>query len=97
MIDLQEVQKVAKLARLTLSPGEETQFGAQLNDILGYVEQLKELDTTGVQPTTRAIELSNILREDRQTTYAQREALLGQAPEQDGDYFRVPKIMADAE
>ena len=59
MIDLEQVRKVALLARLELTAEEEQQFTGQLSSILEYVEQLSELDTTDVEPTTRAIELNN--------------------------------------
>ncbi len=93
MIDLEEVRKVANLARLSLTAAEEAQFTTQLNSILDYVEQLKELDTTGVPPTTRAIELSNITRADELAPFGDRDELLSNAPDREGDYFKVPKIL----
>jgi len=92
-IDLDQVKKVALLARLQLTPEEEAQFTGQLSDILDYVDQLNRLDTTGVPPTTRAIELSNITRADQLETMGDREELLGCAPDQEGDFFKVPKIL----
>lgn len=92
-IDLDQVKKVALLARLQLTPEEEAQFTGQLSDILDYVDQLNRLDTTGVPPTTRAIELSNITRDDQLETMGEREELLGCAPDQEGDFFKVPKIL----
>ena len=97
MIDREQVKKVAHLARLDITSEEEEQFTTQLNSILGYFEQLSELDTDNVQPTTRAIETSNITRPDKLEPFPKKEALLSSAPEQDGDYFRVPKIMASDE
>lgn len=95
MIDKEQVHKVANLARLSLSEEEETQFAGQLSDILDYVEQLGDLDVTDVAPTTRAIDVSNITRVDDQRSYGDREEILAAAPEQDGDFFKVPKILAD--
>ncbi len=89
-----EVKKVANLARLYLTEGEETAFAPQLSAILDYFEQLKELDTDNVEPTTRAIDVNNITREDVQSTYEDRESLLKSAPERDDDFFQVPKILA---
>jgi aspartyl-tRNA(Asn)/glutamyl-tRNA(Gln) amidotransferase subunit C len=97
MIDIEQVKKVALLGRLELTADEESQFATQLSSILDYFEQLSELDTTNVEPTTRAIELSNITRSDEQKTYGDREALLDQAPERDEDFFRVPKILGSDE
>ena len=97
MIDVEQVKKVANLARLELTPAEEQQFTSQLSSILEYFEQLSELNTEDIPPTTRAIDVHNITREDRQEAYLQREALLQQAPEQDGDYFQVPQILSGEE
>lgn len=97
MIDIDQVKKVASLARLELSDGEQQQFTGQLNSILEYVQQLDELDTKDVPPTTRAIEVSNITRPDTLETFADRESILDSAPEREEDFFRVPKIMGEAE
>ena len=93
MIDSQLVRKVANLARLELTADEETQFTTQLGNILDYIEQLNQLDVTNVVPTTRAIDVSNITREDILQPYPEREAILNSAPQQEGDFFRVPKIL----
>ncbi|WP_353932119.1 Asp-tRNA(Asn)/Glu-tRNA(Gln) amidotransferase subunit GatC [Okeanomitos corallinicola TIOX110] len=93
MIDREQVHKVANLARLELTPEEEEKFSNQLSDILDYIEQLSELDVTDVAPTTRAIDVSNVTREDNLQPYPEREAILSSAPEQEGDFFKVPKIL----
>lgn len=93
MIDRQQVQKIAHLARLEITPQEEEQFATQLSSILEYFEQLSELDTKDVPPTTRAIEISNVIRSDMATPYSNRDALLQEAPETEGDFFRVPQIL----
>ena len=95
MIDKEQVHKVAHLARLALTEAEETQFTSQLGDILDYFEQLEALDVADVPPTTRAIDVSNITRPDDQKSYEDRAAILAVAPDQEGDFFRVPKILAD--
>ena len=97
MIDREEVKKVANLARLNISEAEEEAFTTQLNSILEYFDQLSELDTTDVPPTTRAIETSNITRVDKLTPFPDKEELLKAAPEQQGDFFRVPKIISSDE
>ena len=97
MIDLEQVRKVSKLARLNLTPEEEAVLPEQLSGILDYVEQLKELDTEGIEPTTRAIDVKNIFREDAQKTFGDRAGLLDNAPEREEDFFRVPKILGDSE
>lgn len=93
MIDRDQVQKVAHLARLQLTPDEEEKFTTQLNDILDYFEQLSELDVSNVPPTTRAIDVSNVVRPDAHQPSPAREALLDNAPDRDGDFFKVPKIV----
>lgn len=89
-----EVKKVANLARLYLTEEEEKSFAPQLSAILDYFEQLKELDTENVEPTTRAIDVSNVTREDVQCTYQDRESLLNSAPARKEDFFQVPKILS---
>ncbi|MEM1241587.1 MAG: Asp-tRNA(Asn)/Glu-tRNA(Gln) amidotransferase subunit GatC [Cyanobacteria bacterium P01_H01_bin.26] len=93
MIDLEQVRKVALLARLELTEAEEQQFTAQLSGILDYVEQLNELDTEDIEPTTRAIELSNITRQDDLQPFEARESILDIAPDREDDFFKVPKIL----
>ncbi|MBD1910596.1 MULTISPECIES: Asp-tRNA(Asn)/Glu-tRNA(Gln) amidotransferase subunit GatC [unclassified Leptolyngbya] len=94
-LDREQVHKVANLARLALTPEEEAQFSTQLSSILEYFEQLSELDTSQVEPTTRAIDVANVVRQDQLKPYSDRETILDSAPERDGEYFRVPQIMND--
>ncbi|MGB0562820.1 MAG: Asp-tRNA(Asn)/Glu-tRNA(Gln) amidotransferase subunit GatC [Spirulinaceae cyanobacterium] len=96
-IDHAEVHKVAHLARLALSPEEETAFTGQLSSILDYFEQLSELDTTNVEPTTRAIDTRNITRPDQRQDMVDPALMLEVAPEPDGEFFRVPQILASDE
>ena len=93
MLDRDQVHKVAHLARLELAVEEEEKFVTQLSSILDYFEQLSELDTSDVEPTTRAIDLSNVTRSDRLQPYGDRETILEGAPERDDNFFRVPKII----
>jgi aspartyl-tRNA(Asn)/glutamyl-tRNA(Gln) amidotransferase subunit C len=95
MIDQELVKKVAHLARLELPEAEVAQLTTQLGSIIDYFEQLAELDVSNVQPTTRAIDVSNITRPDQLQTSVKRESMLAIAPDQDGDFFRVPKILND--
>lgn len=93
MIDLEQVRKVALLARLELTEAEEQQLTEQLSGILDYVQQLNELNTDDVEPTTRAIELSNITRQDELEPFEDRESILEIAPDREDDFFKVPKIL----
>jgi aspartyl-tRNA(Asn)/glutamyl-tRNA(Gln) amidotransferase subunit C len=94
MIDREQVHKVALLARLELSSAEEEQFTTQLGSILDYFAQLSELDVTDVPPTTRAIDVSNVTRSDDLQPYSDRESILTGAPDQEGEFFKVPQILS---
>jgi aspartyl-tRNA(Asn)/glutamyl-tRNA(Gln) amidotransferase subunit C len=86
---------VATLARLDLPEEKIATYTGQLERILDYVAQLESVDTEGVPPTTRAVEVVNVTREDVVTPTDVREQLLNEAPQREGDFFRVPKILAD--
>ena len=94
-ISADDVRKVAKLARLNLPDDKIATYTGQLESILGYVSQLEQVDTTGVPETTRAVEVTNVTRQDGVDPTPVREEILNQAPQREGDFFRVPKIMAD--
>ena len=94
-ISADDVRKVAKLARLDLPEDTIATYTGQLERILDYVDQLQAVDTEGVPPTTRAVEVVNVTRADIVVPTEVREDLLDQAPQREGDFFRVPKIMAD--
>ena len=88
-----DIKYVAHLARLALSAEEEQKFGAQLGDVLGYIEKLKEVDVSSVEPTAHAVPLVNITRADEvEASLSQEEALLN-APAQANGLFIVPKIV----
>ena len=87
------IQYVAHLARLSLSPAEEEQFGAQLAGILGYIEKLKQLDVTGIEPTAHAVPLVNVFRPDLVQPSLSNEEALRNAPAKASGLFVVPKIV----
>lgn len=98
MLDRKQVQHVAFLARLELSPEEEGRFTQQLGDILTYVEQLQELDTESVEPTYHALDTPQVTRPDQVISWPDREAILDNAPDRDEQFFKVPRILnAEAE
>ena len=94
-ITTDDVRKVATLARLDLPEEKIATYTGQLERILDYVAQLESVDTEGVPPTTRAVEVVNVTREDVVNPTDVREQLLNEAPQREGDFFRVPKILAD--
>ena len=87
------IQYVAHLARLSLSPAEEEQFGAQLAGILGYIEKLKQLDVTGIEPPAHAVPLVNVFRPDLVQPSLSNEEALRNAPAKASGLFVVPKIV----
>jgi aspartyl-tRNA(Asn)/glutamyl-tRNA(Gln) amidotransferase subunit C len=94
-ISADDVRKVAQLARLQLPEEKIATYTGQLERILDYVDQLQAVDTEGVPPTTRAVEVVNVTRDDVVVPTEVREQLLDEAPQREGDFFRVPKILAD--
>lgn len=88
-----DVKYVAHLARLNLTPEEEQKFGAQLSHVLGYIEKLKELDVSQVEPTAHAVVLSNVTRPDEPHPGLSNEKALRNAPATANGLFIVPKIV----
>jgi aspartyl-tRNA(Asn)/glutamyl-tRNA(Gln) amidotransferase subunit C len=88
-----DVQYVAHLARIELTPAEEQKLGAQLNNILGYIEKLKELDVSAVEPTAHAVPMVNVTRFDEARPGLSNEEALRNAPAKAGGLFVVPKIV----
>jgi len=91
----EEVSRIAKLSRLSLTPDELQLFSRQLAGILGYVEQLQALDTTDVPPTSHPLALTSPLREDDLRPSLPREDAVGAAPEpdQEAGFFKVPRVI----
>ena len=88
-----DVKYVAHLARIALSPDEEQKLAAQLGNILGYIEKLKEADVTGVEPTAHAFPLVNVTRADEVRPSLPNADALRNAPAKAGGLFMVPKIV----
>jgi aspartyl-tRNA(Asn)/glutamyl-tRNA(Gln) amidotransferase subunit C len=95
MITRDEVLHIARLARLELSDTELERMREQLNGILQYIDQLKRLDVTGVEPTSHAVPLVNVMREDEVAPPFAQDAMLANAPDRVGALFRVPRIIED--
>ena len=88
-----QVEYVARLARLDLSDQEKQKFGSQLGAIFRYVEKLKELDTSGVEPLVHAAGRENVFRDDQPAQSLPRQDALANAPESSEGCFRVPPII----
>ncbi len=95
-IDTEQVKKVAKLSRLQLAELEVDEFTHQLSAILDYVEKLNELDTTGVEPLAHCLPIKNVFRADEVKESLGTEKTLANAPQRDGSFFKVPKILDDS-
>jgi aspartyl-tRNA(Asn)/glutamyl-tRNA(Gln) amidotransferase subunit C len=95
-IDETQVRKVAKLSRLELTEAEVQEFTGQLSAILDYVEKMNELNTDGIEPLAHCLPVSNVFREDCVTESLGTEKTLANAPQRDGDFFKVPKILDDS-
>ena len=95
-IDEAQVRKVAKLSRLELTDAEVDEFTGQLSAILDYVEKMNELDTDGIEPLAHCLPVSNVFREDCVKESLGTEKTLANAPQRDGDFFKVPKILDDS-
>ena len=93
VITVSQVRRVAELARLDLAPGEEELLTGQLNAILEYMDQLGEVDTTGVEPTSHVLPLTNVMRDDVVHECLSTAEALANAPSADQGHFAVPKII----
>jgi len=95
-IDQSQVRKVARLSRLELTEAEVEEFTGQLSAILDYVEKMNELDTDNVEPLAHCLPVSNVFREDCAEESLGTEKTLANAPQRDGEFFKVPKILDDS-
>jgi len=94
-ISKEQVEHVARLARLEVSEDEKAMFARQLSGILTYMDQLKELETKGVEPPATVLPTDNVFRDDDVRPSLPQEKALANAPDQADGFFRVPKILED--
>lgn len=92
-VTIHDVEKVAELARLTLTDEEKERFTVQMNAILKYAEKLNELETDGVEPTSHVMKLTNVMREDQVRPSLPIEKVLLNAPDEEDDQFKVPAVL----
>lgn len=95
-IDMDQVRKIARLSRIELSDEQLATFGKQLAGILEYFDKLQELDTENVVPMVHAQEIHNVLADDQPHKSLSSDEALANAPERDGDFFKVPKVIGDS-
>ncbi|WP_337100866.1 Asp-tRNA(Asn)/Glu-tRNA(Gln) amidotransferase subunit GatC [Paenibacillus sp. YIM B09110] len=92
-ITIQDVEHVARLARLELTDGEKSQFTEQLNAILKYAEKLNSLDTDNVEPTSHVLPITNVMRDDVQRESLPIEKVLLNAPDEEDGQIKVPAVL----
>ena len=95
MISRDDVEHVARLARLALTDAEVERMREQLSGILAYIDTLRGLDTANVEPTSHAVPLVNVMREDEPRPCLSQDEALANAPDRSGVFFRVPRIIED--
>lgn len=93
MIDEKQIRKIANLARLEINDSDIPKLSEQLTSILNYVETLNELDLRDIKPTAHAVEVSNVFREDVAVENDIAKTVLSEAPESDGVFFKVPRVL----
>jgi aspartyl-tRNA(Asn)/glutamyl-tRNA(Gln) amidotransferase subunit C len=94
-VTLQDVDQVARLARLEFSPEEKAKLVEELNEVLRYMEQLNRVDTTNVELLAQVIDPGSVLREDRLVPGITRDEALKNAPSHSEEFFKVPKVIGD--
>jgi aspartyl-tRNA(Asn)/glutamyl-tRNA(Gln) amidotransferase subunit C len=92
-ITKEQILHVANLARLDIDESAVERFAGQIGDILAYVDQLRQVDTAGVRPTSHALALTNAFRDDVEARHLPREISLANAPQQEDGNFLVPKVV----
>lgn len=95
IVSEETVRHIALLSRLECSDAEIHRFAGDLNGILAYAEKLRELDTRGVEPTSHALRLRNVFREDVVRPSLSNEQALANAPEREAGHFKVPQIIQE--
>ncbi|MEK8023314.1 MAG: Asp-tRNA(Asn)/Glu-tRNA(Gln) amidotransferase subunit GatC [Candidatus Hydrogenedentota bacterium] len=93
MVSLDEVKRIASLARLAVTDEEAEQFAAELSKILGFAASIRELDTTNVPSTTHVLDIVDVWREDEPGKCVDRDTALAQAPAAEEGCFIAPKIV----
>ncbi len=90
-----DVEHVARLARLELSASEKERMQSELDGILAYIDKLRALDTRDVPPTSHAVPVTNVMRDDEERPSLPRDEMLANAPDRHRDLFRVPRIIEE--
>ena len=92
-ITIKDVEYIAGLAKLELSEAEKRKFAKELDKIIKYIDQLKEVDTENIPPTSHIIPMENVLRENKVEISLSQDEALTNAPDKKDEYFKVPKVI----
>jgi len=92
-VTIQDVEHIARLAKLSFTDEEKQKFVSQFNQILDYMEKLNELDTVDVEPTYNVLDLQNVMRKDNVKTWLTQDEALANAPKKKHGFFSVPKVI----
>ena len=92
-VTVEQVDEIAKLAKLSFTEQEKVKFVDQFNQILKYMEKLNELDTSNVEPTYNVLNMVNVMRDDQQKQWLTQEEALANAPKSKHGFFSVPKVI----
>ena len=92
-VTIQDVDNMARLAKLSFSEDEKIKFVEQFNQILQYMDKLNELDTEDVEPTLNVLDMNNVVRADSVKTWLSQEEALANAPKSNHGFFSVPKVI----
>ena len=96
-IDEKLIRHVGVLSRIELTDEQVATFGRQLADIVAYMDKLQELDTEGVEPMAHAMDIHNVFAADEPAPSLPPEQALANAPEREGDFYKVPKVIGDSQ
>ena len=96
-VTIKEVEKIAGLAKLSFTEQEKETLAGEMNSILAYMDQLNEVDTTGVEPLVSPVPLANVFREDIPVESLERGKALKNAPDKSEEFFRIPKVLPGKE
>jgi aspartyl-tRNA(Asn)/glutamyl-tRNA(Gln) amidotransferase subunit C len=93
-VTVNEVEKIAKLARIVLNEREKEELTGQMNEILAYIDKLNELDTEDVEPMSHPLDLKNVFRDDNLKESLPQSNALENAPSKTDKFFKVPKVIS---
>lgn len=96
-VSITEVEKIAALAKLSFSETEKQKLAEEMNAILGYMDQLNEVNTDGVEPLISPVPLSNVFREDTVQPSLERNVALKNAPDKTEEFFKIPRVLPGKE